>query len=223
MDESTGNGDPGLLAALDELSALAQTPDRLKSVLDSVADPSRIVEVLSPAVLRLAIEVAAPAHFDHLVHRHPALEGRLSVARDFVVRTFPGLALASAIEPASVAASADGVRPDDFTRTLRSVGHANLWFGPREALQPAVRVVLTDIAGTRAFDDVLDWADLLFVANSFLRILADSTKEGVNLVTPAAVEPFLEALPESEKQIATALRDIAERAAELRRSGSRGE
>jgi hypothetical protein len=217
MPELTLNGDPGIDAALDDLLALADAPHRLKAALGALSEPARLVEFISPGALRLAVEVASPAHFQPLLQHHPGLHDRLIAARDFVVTALPGLALASAFQPAAIAAATDdGVRSDDFARTLRSVGHANLWIGPRNALQPAVRIVLTDITGERAFDEILDWADLLFVANSFLRVLADSTEDAVGLVSPDSVGSFFQSLPESREQILAALREIEERASELR-------
>lgn len=185
-------------AVLDALLDLAAAPDRVKTALDSIHEPARVAEVISPAVLRLAMALASRPHFESLTAAHPNLVERLTVARDFVAGALPGLALAAAVAPAGIAAATDdGIRTKDFVRGVRSVGHANLWFGRRDALVPAVRLVVTDLAGERAFDEVVDWSDLLFLAQSCLTVLADSIREGSGLVSPDSVSLFLESLSET--------------------------
>jgi hypothetical protein len=201
---------------LDELLDLAAAPDRVRAALDSIHEPARLAETISPAVLRLAMAVAARPHFESLAAMHPDMVDRLTVARDFVIGALPGLALASAVGPEGIAALAnDGIRTEDFVRSVRSVGHANVWFGRRDALVPAVRLVVTDVTGEHALDQVVDWPDLLFLAQSCLTVLADSLREGVGLVSPDTVGSFLDALPETLSRTDASLNEIRVLAEEL--------
>jgi hypothetical protein len=220
MEQGNFSGEPAI-GALDDLLALMARPDRLRAALEGVPDPATIIQNIPPAVLRLAMAVAWPPSYQSMVQNHPEAADRLASARDFVVTALPGLALASAVQPAVIAASADdGRRGADLVRGLRSVGHANLWFGRRDALVPAVRVVLTDNAGEPAFDGILDWTDIIFVADSLLKVLADSINDGGDLVASKNVGSFIDALSQSEESITATLQEIVAAAGKLR-SGDR--
>jgi hypothetical protein len=194
-----------LLARIDSLRDTLSNPD---------LPPGALEELLPPAVHKLALSLVSPPHYQSLIQTHPNLAGSLSSARERIVRTLPGLNLASAAAlPGASAAIDDGIRSHDFVRSLRSAGHANVWFGEPAVLIPAAKVVVTDMAGERVLDAVIDWADLLFLAESCLAVLKDGLEAGQSLVRPEMVREFLDSVPESVTRFAALLQAIGETSA----------
>jgi hypothetical protein len=194
-----------LLTRIDALPAALSNPDLTPAALD---------ELLPSAVHKLALSLVSPPHYQSLVQTHPNLAEQLRSARECIVRALPGLTLASAAAmPGASVTVDDGVRSNDFVRSLRSAGHANVWFGEPAALVPAAKVVVTDTAGERVLDAVIDWADLMFLAESSLAVLKDGLEAGQSLVKPQTVREFLDSVPESVARFAALLQAVGEAAA----------
>ena len=181
-----------------EERSLQPIVEELLSVMDGRQDAGD-AERLPPRVLRLAMAVASQPHFQSLVDSYPDLAERLTAARDVVLASFPAAA-----------------SPEDQTAlltTLGTVGHAKVWLGEPPDLAPAVQLVITDEAGVRVFDRVIDWADLLILAEGTLTVLKASMVAGKTLVKPETIREFLDSVPDAAGRLTALLQELADDAA----------
>jgi len=218
---NTSGDDASLIEVVDELLAVAADRARVDSIHaalnDAAANPAGMRGLLPAPVLRLAFVVASPPLFHSLVEFHPDLAERLAAAREFVMTSFPGLALA--LVGAATAWTEPGAnegRAHTFIRNLRTMGRPNGSFGESRQLAPAVRLVVTDETGEPVLDQVIDssdWSGLLLLAESSLTVLKESVNGNEARVQSEMVGEFLEALPETRSTITALLHEIEEAAA----------
>lgn len=97
------------------------------------------------------------------------------------------------------------------------MGHTKLWLGEPPSLAPAVQLVVTDETGDHVLDKVIDWDDLLFLAESTLIVLKESVDAGATLVKAEAIGEFLESLPERSAAISAILQELVDAAATYER------
>ncbi|HYI10000.1 MAG TPA: hypothetical protein VEK57_13150 [Thermoanaerobaculia bacterium] len=216
MLEVDSSDDRSLRSIVDELLAVLTDDVRVAAVSALISDPTstpaRLLELIPPHVLRLAMATASQPHFQSLVDSYPDLAERLATARRLVLASFPGLALSSAI-PATGLAESQDQGANDSLRNLGAVSHAKVWLGEPPVLAPVVQLVVTDDAGGRVFDQVIDWTDLLFLAESTLTVLKESIDAGATLVQPEIVREFLDSLPDEAGKITVLLQELVDAAA----------
>jgi len=219
MAEANGDDTP-LHSIIDTLLAVMTDPDRVSTIVTTISDPAstpaQLVDLIPPSALRLAMAVASQPHFQSLADSNPDLAEQLTTVRKLVLASFPGLALSSAVPSAGLEKSReDG--SNEFLCRLAAVAHAKVWLGDPPSLAPAVQLVVTDETGDHVLDQVIDWDNLLFLAESTLIVLKESVDAGATLVKADAIAEFLESLPGKSAALTTLLQELVDAAATYKR------
>jgi|GEM_PF-6327901 len=220
MAEANGEDTP-LHSVINTLLSVMTDPDRVSRILAVISDPakppSQLADLIPSSALRLAMAVASQPHFQSLADSNPDVAEQLTAVRERVLASFPGIALSSVAFPSAGLEESREDGPNEFLCRLAAVEHAKVWFGDPPTLAPAVQLVVTDEEGDHVLDQVLDWDDLLFLAESTLSVLKESVGAGATLVKAEAIAEFLESLPEKSVAITALLQELGDAAATYKR------
>ncbi len=159
-----------------------------QAVEEHSLDKQTLAAIIPDEALRVAGLLVSPLLYEGLVQNvnpaaRPALESARRLTKEKLNSAFEDpLVRARSCELAAQVSGMGKPSPlEDSTNVIAGVSSLQTWLGAAPRLKPAVRFGFTNPTGRLLLDSLLDWDDILYLANALTNVLSKQMSEGQEL------------------------------------------